>query len=436
MRAYIFVLMFVGYLGTVFVTPFCGVLLWMWLALMSPHTQTYDLLPFSYALVVAVVTIIAFVLSRERSFPPNTAVTWALIGMLVFSTLALLNAYDFWRAYGRWDTIWKGIFVSLLSLPLLNSRLRIHAYVWVFALSVGYYGLKGGLFTFLTGGLYRVSAQGGNMLSDNNHLATALVMTVPLIVYLAIHSRMQLMRIACWGFAFMTFVGSIFTYSRGGILAMIGAMAVLWYRSSFKLASTMAVLFGCIVVVLFAPEGLWERFGSIDDFREDGSAMGRLDIWRVSLQLAADHPLFGIGFHATTLPSIVARVDGNVTPRAVHNSYIEVLVEAGVFAFLCHITLFLASYFYLQRVRRLSRGRPDWKWAFDLASMLQVSVAGYAVGSFFLSLGFFDGWWFIVILATALHLRVRAELAGPAGQPARPQMEFGHRKPVGVLGSR
>lgn len=410
MRAYIFVLLFVTYLPTAFVTPFMGALLWMWISLMAPHTQTYDLLPFSYALAVAVVTILSFVFSRERSFPPNTAATWALIGIVFFATIAQLNAYDFWRSYDRWDFIWKGALISLISLPLLSSRLRLHAFVWVFILSIGYYGVKGGIFTFMTGGAHRVSAQGGNMLNDNNHLATALVMTLPLVVYLAFHSAHRVMRLGCWAFAFLTAIASVFTYSRGGILAMTGAMAVLWYRSSYKMATTLAIAFAAVVLVMFAPDALWERFGTIDDFRQDGSATGRLDIWRVALQLAAQNPLTGIGFHGTTLPYLVARIDGNVQPRAIHNSYLEVLTEAGALAFLCHITLFIACASYMQRVRRTTRGRADWKWAYDLAGMLQVSVVGYAIGSFFLSLGFFDGWWFLVILATALHLHVRKML--------------------------
>lgn len=411
MRAFAFFLLFVAYLPMTFVTPFIGVLLWMWIALMAPHQQIYGMLSIPYALVIAVVTVLSFAVSKERSLPPNTATTWALVGMVFFATVAQLNAYDFELSYSRWDTTWKGIFVSLLSLPLLISRLRMHAYVWIFVLSVGFFGVKGGLFSFMTGGVYRVAGEGGNMLGDNNHLATGLVMTIPLGMYLAIHSAHRFMRIGCWTYVFLLLVGSIFTYSRGGILAMAGAMGVLWLRSSFKMVTTLALTLFVVVVVLFAPDALWERFGTIDDYRQDDSAMSRLNIWRVAFQLALSHPLTGIGFNGTTLPFLVAQVDATVRPRAVHNSYLEVFVEAGMFAFLCHAVLFLAMVRYTQQVRKATRGLRDWKWAFDMASMLQVSTVGYAIGSFFLSLGFFNGWWFIVILGTALHLHVRNTLS-------------------------
>ena len=67
MRAYIFVLMFIGYLPMIFVTPFVGAMLWCWISLMAPHDMTYDFVPFSYALVVAVLLFMAILFSSERT---------------------------------------------------------------------------------------------------------------------------------------------------------------------------------------------------------------------------------------------------------------------------------------------------------------------------------------------------------------------------------
>ena len=409
MRAYIFVLMFVSYLPLIFVTPFVGAMLWCWVSVMSPHEMTYDFLPFSYAAVVAGLFFLSLLVSPERKFPPNTAVTWAMAGLIVFATLAQVTAFDPIMSYPRWDTTWKGLLLSLLTMPLLNSRLRIHAFVWIIVLSLGYFGLKGGIWTFMTGGVWSVGGVSG-MIGDNNHLATALVLVLPLMVYMAIHSAQRIIRIGAAAMAFFTMVATLFTYSRGGMLALAASLSVLWWRSSKKAVTGIGVLAFAVVAVQFAPDALWARLGTIQNYELDGSATGRLDIWRVALTLASQHPLAGIGFHGTTLPALVGSIDQNVRPRAIHNSYIEVLTEAGLPAFLCHVTLYVATLFYLRRIRRLTRNLPDWKWAFELASMMQVSVVGYAVGSFFLSLGFYDGWWFVVITATALDLHVRQSL--------------------------
>jgi hypothetical protein len=48
--------------------------------------------------------------------------------------------------------------------------------------------------------------------------------------------------------------------------------------------------------------------------------------------------------------------------------------------------------------------------------LLQVSMVGYLVGSFFISFAFYDGWWFLAVVAAALHLRVRHALEPPAAR--------------------
>ena len=418
MRAYIFVLMFIGYLPMIFVTPFVGAMLWCWVSMMAPHEMTYDFLPFSYAMVVAILFFVSILFSQERKLPPSTAVTWAMVGMMFFATLAQVSAFDPIMSYPRWDTTWKGLLLSLLTLPLINSRVRIHAFVWIMVLSLGYFGLKGGIWSFMTGGQWKVGGVSG-MIGDNNHLATALVLVTPLMVYMAFHSEQRIIRIGSAAMAFFTMVAILFTYSRGGALALAASLSVLWWRSSKKFVTGLGVAAFGVVIILFAPDELWERFGSIQNYELDGSATGRLDIWRVALTLASQHPSAGIGFHGTTLPALVGSIDQNVKPRAIHNSYIEILAEAGGPAFLCHLVLYFATAIYLRRIRRATRGLPDWKWAFDLASMMQVSVVGFAVGSFFLSLGFYDGWWFLVITATALHLHVRDTLGARTAELTR-----------------
>jgi probable O-glycosylation ligase (exosortase A-associated) len=230
MRAYLFVLIYVAYLPLALVTPFAGAMLWAWLSLMYPQSLTYGFVPFSYAALVAALTLGSFVLSRERSFPPPAATTWAMALMVLFCAIAYLDSYDRAFSFARWDTIWKGLLLALVTLPMLDSRLRLHGFVWIVALSIGFFGLKGGLFSFLTGGAYRVSGAEGTIIGDNNHLAVALVMAIPLIVYLAIHSARTLVRLGCWIFAFFVLVAALFTYSRGGALALAAMAALLWLR--------------------------------------------------------------------------------------------------------------------------------------------------------------------------------------------------------------
>ncbi len=414
MRAYLFVLVYAAMLPLGLVSPFAGAMTWAWLSLMYPQSQTYGFVPFGYAAPVAAITLATFLLSRERALPAGTAVAWSMAGMVLACGLAHATAIDREIGEVRWDTIWKGLLLALATLAMLRTQLRIHALVWIIVLSIGYFGVKGGVFTLLTGGGYRVVGAEGSIIGDNNHLAVALAMVLPLAAYLAMHSESRMLRIACWAAVPLIATGALFTYSRGGALAL-GAMAALaWFRSRHRVASLAAIALLALAAFAFAPAALFERLGSIDDYESDPSAMGRLAIWRVALELALRNPLTGVGFQATALPHVVAQVDPTVMPRAVHNSYLEAFAEAGGLALACHLAMIVAAALDLRRVRRATAGVAGWRWARDLAGMLQASLLAYCVGSFFISFAFYDGWWYLAALAAALRVHACAALAAPA----------------------
>ena len=179
MRAYLFVLIYAGMLPLALLSPFAGAMIWAWLSLMYPQSQTYGYFSFGFAAPVAALTLAAFLLSRERALPPSTAVAWSMAGMILACGVAHATAIDREIGAVRWDTIWKGLLLALATLAMLRTQLRIHALVWIVALSIGYFGLKGGLFTLLTGGRYRVVGADGSIIGDNNHLAVALAMVLP-----------------------------------------------------------------------------------------------------------------------------------------------------------------------------------------------------------------------------------------------------------------
>ena len=99
----------------------------------------------------------------------------------------------------KWVQFMKVIVVLLLTAALLTDVRRIHALVWAIVISLGYYGVKGGAFAILTAGEYRVFGPAASMIEDNNHLAAALLVTLPLMNYLRLHSEHRLVRVGLLG---------------------------------------------------------------------------------------------------------------------------------------------------------------------------------------------------------------------------------------------
>ena len=73
----------------------------------------------------------------------------------------------------------KVFLLVLLSACSSARAMQINAFVWVLVLSIGFFGVKGGIFTIATGGVHRVyGPPGGSYVSDNNAICIALVMVV------------------------------------------------------------------------------------------------------------------------------------------------------------------------------------------------------------------------------------------------------------------
>ncbi len=64
--------------------------------------------------------------------------------------------------------------------------------VWMIALSLGYYGIKGGIFTIVHGGAFRVQGPAGTFIGGNNEMALALIMCVPLMRFLQLQDPRRL----------------------------------------------------------------------------------------------------------------------------------------------------------------------------------------------------------------------------------------------------
>ena len=54
----------------------------------------------------------------------------------------------------------KTLFMVTISIAVLNTEKDLKSFVWVVALSLGLYGLKGGLFTIVSGGTFQVLRSG------------------------------------------------------------------------------------------------------------------------------------------------------------------------------------------------------------------------------------------------------------------------------------
>jgi probable O-glycosylation ligase (exosortase A-associated) len=96
------------------------------------------------------------------------------------------------------------------------------------------------------------------------------------------------------------------------------------------------------------------------------------------------------------------------TPAA-HSIYFQVLGHHGFVGLSLFLGIWISTIWMTSKIRKESRGVPQAQWCFDLASMCQVALVGYAVGGAFLSLAYFDLPYNIVVAVsvTLVWLRTR-----------------------------
>ena len=59
-------------------------------------------------------------------------------------------------AWFKWQQVAKILLMIFVSLILMQSQERLKQLVWVIAMSLAFYGVKGGIFTIANGGVFHV----------------------------------------------------------------------------------------------------------------------------------------------------------------------------------------------------------------------------------------------------------------------------------------
>ncbi|MDP2961406.1 MAG: putative O-glycosylation ligase, exosortase A system-associated [Sulfurimicrobium sp.] len=387
-----------GALLLVFKHPHYGIYLWSWLGYMNPHKLAWGFaLNIPFALMTAVVTLTAYLLSKDPKrmpWTPETVLLFIFLGWVTFTTF-----YAFYPelAWAQWDKVLKIQIMTLLTAMLITSRKRLEGLVWVIALSIAFYGVKGGIFTILKGGIHHVQGPAGTFIGGNNELGLAMIMTVPLLRYLHLQAQSKWMRTGLAASMVLTGLSAIGTQSRGALLAAAAMGGLLWLKSRNKATTAVYIIMAVVLIAAVMPQQYWERMHTIKTYEQDASAMGRINAWHTAINVAKDR-FTGGGFEAFQAPTFRQYAPDPWDVHDVHSIYFEVMGEHGFIGFGLFVLIGLLAWRTGSKVIRECKNDPKRKWAVDLAAMTQVSMVGYATGGAFLGLAYFDYYYHLVII--------------------------------------
>ncbi len=317
-------------------------------------------------------------------------------------------------------------FMVFVTLYVLHTKQHINVLIWVTALSVGFYGVKGGLFTLRGGGGEGlVWGPPGSFIEDNNSLALATTMTIPVLYYLVLQTSKRWLRWSLLGAVLLCGFSVLGSYSRGAFLGIAAMIGSLWWRSRAKFVTAFALALLIPVAIGFMPEKWVERMWSIQTYDQDASALGRINAWMMAINLANDRPLVGGGFEIYNEKVFSRYAPDQSDIHAAHSIYFQMLGEHGYVG----LTLFLLLWFLVWRdaswIIRQSRSLGELRWAFDLARMIQLSLVAYAVGGAFQNQAYFDLPYELLIALVLTRVLVEKEiktLESKEGAQVRPEL--------------
>jgi O-antigen ligase len=253
---------------------------------------------------------------------------------------------------------------------------------------------------------------------DPNFLAAGIVPAIALAFGLGASTRRRSLRWAVLPAVAFLIAGLVATQSRGGLVAAAVAAAaalVLARRGRSLVVAGLLWIAGATIVSYLADPGAWQRLA---DFSESS---GRGELWNVAWQMWQDHPVVGVGMHG-----FIDDASGYVRdigpleyakyiverPQVVHNTYLELLAEAGIVGLALFAGVVTAcvrcAWHAAHRFERLG----DLPMA-TLSRAVIVAVVAMLAAGFFISSQTDERLWVLLAMGPALLAASRRHALSP-----------------------
>lgn len=408
-------LMFMG-----FSAAFAAALGFVWVDIVKPQLLAHAIITHQpLSLIAAVATISLFVLKDRKHAPKLTPILilLALFAIWITITTAMSSFPD--RAWYKWDWALKVVIFAVIFPYIFRSRIQIEAFILVFIFSAATIFFSAGLKTLFGGGGYGVLAimgVGNTGLAESSTLALVCVMLIPLILF----SMRNTVLIPQNKLTFWFFIGIIFialatvvgTAARTGVIAIavLFAVSILKSPKRFYWIGAAAIV-GIILMNIDISSTPWgSRMSTIETYEEDSSALGRIAVWKWTIEYVASHPLGG-GFDAY-MHNRIAWVagdgligyypDGEPGGKAFHSVYFEILGEQGIPGFIFYFLAITLALLKLRSLKKKWSGHPGMAWLANLADAMTTSILVYLAGGAFVGIAYQPFIFYLLSLTVAI----------------------------------
>jgi probable O-glycosylation ligase (exosortase A-associated) len=349
--------------------------------------------------------------------PPHLAFDWRmalLLALWAWFYVTTTQALNPWAAWPKLWEVFKLLPPLLLSWWLIDSREKLLALNIAMALAVALVVLKGGYWAVMTGFQDRVYGPPGSQYGDNNEFAVLTAMSIPMLMLWYREITHPGARMALAGLIALSFVSTLSSWSRGGLLSLGVVTVLLVWHSRRKWLALPLLALGVGLMFVNLPEAWFARMGALGGGEFDASAQSRLVVWKLGWAHALERPWFGGGFQGWIY---LSQPTGGLLDW--HSAYVEMAAEHGLVGLALWSALLLGNMVALTWL--IWRGRRlHLVWLENHAAMLRASLAAYLVGAAFLGIAYWQMLYLLLVSAVLLQgFAARATPSMPLSQPER-----------------
>ncbi|MBF0454218.1 MAG: putative O-glycosylation ligase, exosortase A system-associated [Magnetococcales bacterium] len=466
MRDLFLTLFIFGMLPNAFLQPQVGLYLWTWISYMNPHRLTWSYAySFRFNLFVALVTILGIIYSWGKTSKIPRFFPVYLMGLFfVWTTITSFYAFSPGNAWKEWEQFLKIYLMIIATFLLVDSRKSLSILMVIITFSIGFFGVKGGIFTITTGGRFHIVGPSESFFSDNNTFALAEIMVFPLFLFLRSQAKHWLLRFSFLVMTFLAVLSVVGSYSRGGLVGLAVVIIYFWLRTPGKIKITVILALVLPVIATSMPEKWQNRMyvlaeeieipvqikellevrsvfdqrndpfpldakkeevpeGETSELMEDLSVQGRFEAWTFAWNLVQDRPIVGGGFRMFRQDAFDIYHPG-VRRRDAHSIYFEVMGEQGFVGLVLWLMLHISAFRVRGRIMKLTKNLPELNWAYELARYIGIGMMGYYAAGAFLGLAYFDLPFHYISILVILQVLVEKELS--KNEPPKKRGRFPH----------
>src|SRR5262249_9159458 len=188
-------------------------------------------------------------------------------------------------------------------------------------------------------------------------------MGVPLAWYARDLVKRKLWKLMFLVMVVATLPAIVMTFSRGAALSLAAVMVLMSFRAKRK--TGMILLFAFVVggAVYMVRESYINRLSTVKVNPTESSAALRGLYMKVAFRMWTDHPLFGVGFgtlNEMELMNHYTEISAIHGAQVIHNTWMQMLCDSGIFAYLLYVITLLGTVLWLQTsIRRMNKEHPS-----------------------------------------------------------------------------